>query len=403
MSYDLQIYAARALSIEEMQSLLTHTGLVIEDPNPSTTSLTFVRGAKRNYCFTLGLPIAIDAEDVPDEVTASTLDATHYYHLLVEGSASSEVPHAIKFARRLAKAASGIVLDQQTGQIWSQGKLREAPRVEVGLVSVVKLTWYVLANADSGTATDVWLTLVRRHLPEALPRKYGTYEPLQHRFADGDRDFVDFVRTADGTVYFSANKPIVAGSLDAGPTYGGTVQSHSLTVLAAPLDDERWRTALMRLFIDFAEQVNAVAATAEVLRGLTWSGRSLGYESNSERATYLAPRGCWLGLPPYPVWWSWFGPDYAPLVRDHLPPDTTDSRGHALFHWRSDTPADREQLIAALPPANRRPRRWPFQPRAGRPSTSWLPTDLLPIEGDSEPQMYLPLLTPAPVRPASLT
>ena len=51
----------------------------------------------------------------------------------------------------------------------------------------------------------------------------------------------------------------------------------------------------MRLFTDFAEQVNAVAATAEVLRGLTWSGRSLGYESNAERATYLAPRGYWLG------------------------------------------------------------------------------------------------------------
>ncbi|MEJ7649715.1 MAG: hypothetical protein WKF57_11895 [Nakamurella sp.] len=29
--------------------------------------------------------------------------------------------------------------------------------------------------------------------------------------------------------------------------------------------------------------------------------------------------------------------------------------------------------------------------------------NLLPIEGVSERQMYLPLLTPAPVRPASLT
>jgi hypothetical protein len=401
MSYDLQIYAAVALPSEVIRALVAAAGLTVEDTEPGMGTMTVLRGAKHKYSFTLALPVSIEPDDVPDEATAAALDASHFYELLVEGSSSSEVPHATKFARRLADAADGVVLDQQTGQVWSRGKLRQAPRVEAGVVSTVEVRWYTHTATDTGKAAEAWLRVARHHLPEALPRRYGTYEPLQNRLDNGgDEAFADYVRNADSTVYISPSRPAVGGSLAAGPTYGGNIQSHGVKLLAEPLADERWRSALRRLFIDFADRVEAVLATAEVVRGVRWSGRSVGYDGNTERATYLAGRGHWSGLPPYPVWWAWFGPDYAPLVSDHLPPDRLEARGRALFHWRADAPADRDQLVGATTSGNERRARL-FRRRTS--TSTWLPAELLPVEDRSNPTLHNPPLTPAAVRPAALT
>ena len=168
--------------------------------------------------------------------------------------------------------------------------------------------------------------------------------------------------------------------------------------LPATNGDQRWRVPLRHLFTDFAAQIDAVLATAEVVRGVRWSGRGFGYDGNTEHATYLAPRGYWSGLPPYPVWWAWFGSDYAPLVRESLPADQVKARGSALFHWRADTPADRNQLLTA--PSSRGERQFPLFGSAS--ATPWLPTELLAAGDRSDPRPYNPPLTPATVRPASL-
>lgn len=89
-------------------------------------------GAKRRYCFTLARPLAVEPEDVPEEVTAVLLDARLLWELHVEGSTVPEVPHAVRFARRLATAARGVVLDLQTGQTWHRGVLRTPPPVSRG-------------------------------------------------------------------------------------------------------------------------------------------------------------------------------------------------------------------------------------------------------------------------------
>lgn len=378
MSYDIEIYAANQLSAAELQSLIAEAGLAVDGDETAATSLVVVRGAKRVYTFTLELPVRIEPEDVPEEITASALAPSQLYQLMVEGSSARAVPHAIAFARRLATAAAGVVLDQQTGMVWSRGKLREPPRVEAGEVSTVEIHWYSRADDDAAVAA-AWVELARRHLPEALPRRYGTFEPLQHKLEVGVGDaFADFVGTADGTVFFLGSKPVTNGSIGVNPAYFGPTRSHSLTLFAEPLHDRRWRDAVMRLFLDFAERIDAVFAVAEVVRRVAWSGRSLGYSGTTERSAYLAPLGQWLGLPPYPVWWAWFGPAYAPIGR-YLPPNSLAMRGNSLFHRRADLPTDRDGLLPE----------------------SWLPAELLAVEDRHEPYVVAPL-KPAKVIPPEL-
>ena len=177
MSYDVQVFAQQALTAD--------------DAGDAPESLTVVRGARARYSFTLGLPVAIEAEDVPEEVTAALLGPSDLYELMVEGSSTTETPHAVRFARRLAQASAGVVLDQQTGQVWARGKLRAAPPVQRGTIDIVELRWYVHPEVTGARAATAWLELARRHLPEALPRRFGSYEPLPMKLdVDGPDAFV---------------------------------------------------------------------------------------------------------------------------------------------------------------------------------------------------------------------
>lgn len=297
------------------------------------------------------------------------------------------IPHAVRFARRLAEASNGVLLNPQTGQLWHRGKLRAAPAVRPGVVSTVEVRWYAPHLADVENATEAWLTATRRHLPEALPRRFGTREPFRHRLEDSDdRAFVDFVAGAGVMVFFQpAGLPAVSGWLATGRVVHGNTDSFGLTLLAEPLRIAAWRDALQGLFTDFARRVDSIVATAEVVRGVHWSGRSLGYSGDTERSIHLTRNGAWSGLPFYPPWWVWFGRDYAPLVREHLPEEQMQEHEGALFHWRSHEVVDRDQLL-----------------EGNTPPASWLPDELLAVEDRSEPNVWNPPLTAARVMPATL-
>ena len=405
MSYDVQVFAEHALGAEEVRRLLAEAGLHVE-ASEAAQSLTVLRGVRQRYSFTLGLPVGVDAEDVPEEVTAVLLAPSYLYELMVEGSSATEVPHAVRFARRLARASAGVVLDQQTGDVWAQGKLRAAPPAERGSIDVVELTWYVRPHGSGTRAAAAWLELARRHLPEALPRRFGHVEPLSMTLdADGPEAFQ---RAAGAeSVHLKASAPCSSGNV-AGGGPGWAVRAHGLTVHREALTDPRWRSALQRFFVDFAMATEAVFASAEVQRRVGWSGRSSSYGPDTERRTHLGYRGRWAGLLPYPPWWAWFGPDYVPLVLDHLGPHEVVRVDGGVFHARSEEPLDRDQLTAALPdppsaPAPRRLLRHLFPSATDRgPTRTWLPPDLLAVEDTSDPSMYVPPLMGATTMPAHL-
>jgi hypothetical protein len=128
----------------------------------------------------------------------------------------------------------------------------------------------------------------------------------------------------------------------------GPVQSHTLHV------DRAATAGLRELFVGVAEATGCFFASAEVLRGHTWTGRALYGGAAAEHGHYLAGRGDWVGLPPRPVAWTWYGPRYAKLVERHLPGAEPTRTG--LLHRWADPPPDRDQIASPTP---------------------WLPHDLL--------------------------
>jgi hypothetical protein len=411
VSYDLQVFAQQPLSADDLRRLVAEAGLTLDEVGDAAGSLTVLRGAKARYSFTLGMPVAVEPEDVPEEITAVLLAPSFLYELMVEGSSTAETPHVVRFARRLAEASSGVVLDQQSGHTWVRGKLRTSAPVQRGTIDIVELRWYTRTDDSGRSAATSWLELARRHLPEALPRRFGLVEPLAMKLdVDGPDAFVRAVATEDMSVFFAASAPCISGHV-AGEAGTQDVHSHALSVHREPLRDARWRDALQRLFVEFAISTSAVFASAEVQRGLVWSGRSIWFNASAERTTHLAARGRWAGLLPYPAWWTWFGPHYIPLVVDHLPADQVKAFSTGLFHARGADPLDRDQLTATPPTTagGGEPRRGLLRllsrqekkPPRGLART-WLPAELLATVDASDPHLYNPPLIPAMTMPPGL-
>jgi hypothetical protein len=171
VSYDLLVYAKRRLDRDQLAALVHDARLGVE---PNRGALTVVRGARRQYCFTLGEAVAVEAEDVPGEVTAVALASRWLYELLVEGSSATGTTHAIRFARRLAEAAQGVVLDQQTGQVWARGRLRAAAPAARGRADVVQLIWYTRDVDEPSDLAEQWLALACCSSRQACPVLRGT-------------------------------------------------------------------------------------------------------------------------------------------------------------------------------------------------------------------------------------
>lgn len=139
--------------------------------------------------------------------------ASYLYSVMVEGTTHADIPHAVRFAKRLAETLDGAVVDQQTTQVWSRSRARtiERPTPETR-VATVDLVWLCLRADISDDPPKLFLETAKRHLPEALPRRFGAYEPLKGRYADaGAEAFLRFWTTATSTVLFTGTGVSIDG------------------------------------------------------------------------------------------------------------------------------------------------------------------------------------------------
>jgi hypothetical protein len=353
LSYDVRVYGAVRLSADEFTQLL-QAAFLATDSALDGQHVTVLRGARRRYSFSVDGPMSVAPEDVPDDIVALTLEASVLYTLSVEGTLISEIPHALRFAKRLAAATRGVMEDPQTGSLWSAEKLRVAPRVErSAAIDVLQLTWYTPAEERNRIPAS-WIECARRSLPEALPRRFGYYEPLQGSLAkDGLDAFLALAADSHQTTLFRGTSLCVDGIIG-GLSGGGPITVHRMTLLRDPLDDPRWREAVVRFFADFADSTSAVFASAELVTGIEWSGRTLWIGFHTEQTAYLAPQGKWMGLPPYPISWAWFGSEYIDELGDALDVDQLQRRANGAILEFERIPKARTALPSSRIPEDYR-------------------------------------------------
>ena len=340
MSYDVQVFGRQWVELSD-ESVAGSAGLVLGSDG------RVLRGKRASYSFTVDGPFEVEAEDVPPEVVAHVLEPRWMWTILVEGSLLSEIPHAVKFAKRLARAAEGVALDLQTGELLAEVNSRAtvAPPKETR-IDLFELRWYAFASAAPSDPVDDWLELCGGYLPEALPRRYGDYEPLQYRLdRDGPAQLRNLLRT-EADVDFIGTKPCLEG----GFFRNEDILSVRLSMFETAVREPAWQTAARRLFVEYARRRAAFLAIGEVVGRVCWDGRSTSYDGREQATFSLSRRGeRWLGLTPYPVWWSWYGDIYRPLVESHLSPGDVSAYPTGLFYQATPDPRRRKRLTDTLP------------------------------------------------------
>jgi len=343
VSYDLAVYAAHAASAEDIRDLMAKD-LVLHLGQSGGGFVQVTRGVRRRYSFTVEGPTAVEPEDVPEKVLAVLLGAQWLYSIIVEGSSQPEIPHARRFARRLAQALDGAALDCQTEETWCRSRSRQGqPPVRRERVSTVELSWYCLRDDLVPDPAALYAEVAQGLFPEALPRRFGETEPFQGKWADAGRaGFLDSWHKADGRLFTAGSWPCVGGHVDAGPsaTFPSGFWSMSLEFFTEPMRDPAWRAALQQLFVRLADGLPAFYAAADITTGHIWSGRSLWADNETEwRIVPVRFREGWLGLPPKPTWWAWLGEpfhDYFPS----LPAARTVATAGGVLYSARDEPDD---------------------------------------------------------------
>ncbi len=279
-----------------------------------------------------GCRIEVDgpyAGGVVDSVLAECPEAAWRMTVALTGSAEPSLAYGRAFAQRVVDGCGGgAVFDPQFDRVvWPRPSPEPPP--EGTPTTRVELSWFV-APARWREAPGALIRALGRYCPEALPLTYGRYEPPPHEFRT-----VDFIRFAQdeekGSGLWRSARPSLGGGWSA-PHAVGLVEPDEEDRVVARLRmafDGRaldgnpvLREAVAAMFASAAAELGAFFACAQAEPGWleTAAGQLVPTREARLRGNDRVLNGlAWQGLPPVPMWLTWFGGPYRELVGDTLP------------------------------------------------------------------------------------
>jgi hypothetical protein len=359
MSYDLEVYLQGELPLSRAVESVGREDVVAtaEWSDPEGSGLSLVRRTKRTerqLCTADG-PLRIDEDDdhVPDAVRASLLSVGWTVQISRPFDlARTDASLVERFTRAVADEGKGVVYDPQLAKIvWPRNvkKLRDVPPASQPGPEHVALEWLFARRLTSADA-DALLAVIEQRMPEAMPHRFGTFEPPQGRLErDGKAAFSALFDDVDD-LFWKGKRPFQWGfvNLRRGwgsaltqaerdartPTLGGRkgVSPDSIRMEFQPelATDERWLQAISSLFRAVARELKPFFAGGYLDRG------------SFENPQHLAGAH-WLGIPPEPLWLTWVGSPYLAELPTEIPA-RSERTDEFLFVSAGKSPKDREAL-----------------------------------------------------------
>jgi hypothetical protein len=251
----------------------------------------------------------IEPEDVPQSVSALLPGIGHMVELNLEPAAAPQVARALlkRVAKALACAGHGVVVDPQTDTLTTPtGVRRYVAPPRSATVTALKLSWFsVDARFASRDGLDRVVACFERSVHEALPVRYGEYEPPSFRYSEtGRQHLIDFLaneylapRSLGFAVWYPKRPVLDVGvSIGVGKTPAGwRCHRLTLTLEASVLDQAGWPTALQELWRRLAQTIHAFYADVRILRRYRVGAATMAEFLDAERHPVRGP--FWAGIP----------------------------------------------------------------------------------------------------------
>lgn len=288
--------------------LLVWSRLGEADLTPDLANLACVQTAADQWEFTsnnwmISIVInPVDDDDIPDQVFTTLRGITHQIsiHLMPLHASETAMKTARRIARSLAEAGEGVWEDLQTGKLTlSKSAKLSDKRIEQPSenfpdrgksVTILSVDW-CMNHSSLMTRDGVsgFLSLLQRFLPEALPRRYGPYEPLKFKYAEMGKEHFIATYLDDPATSIYCTKPAFSLSL---PFTGHGYRkigmqnrywaSHvGISLNAKILDDPYWAAHLPKAFVEISRYLQPFYGDARCL---------VGYEVSRNGALMLLTR-----------------------------------------------------------------------------------------------------------------
>ena len=299
MSYDLQVWSASAVNPAKALPNATKWRIVGD---------VSVWGG-RGWQVVVGPLHRVDPDDVPGDVQAALPGVQHMTELNLEPIAAPSSAYALlhRTAKALASVSHGVVLDLQTETLATPAGVRRfAPTARNRVIDALELSWFSVSDVvRSREWLEQFIGYLERRLPEALPVRYGPYEPPSHRLREtGRAHLVDFLAeehldgSKPGSIVWCPQRPVLGVdlSLRAGPSrHGWRAHRVTLDVEAAVLQQPGWSTALQQVWRDMAHLARAFYSDVRTLRNQRLNGATVEEWLSADRHPVCA--AFWAGVP----------------------------------------------------------------------------------------------------------
>lgn len=355
MSLDLQIAVSTKVPSNEITAFLQSKKLHVTNATApldivgGSYSLATMRGGKMQHLCTVYGPLHVEEEDLDDDLAAMLLAPRWLYQINFSARlGETSVKRIEAFAKRLAKVGDGAVQDPQKGAIiWPRSRpKRFVQKRDEPAGPWLELAFFFPACGSGREMMAAYLRCCRRYVREALPTRFGTYEPMQHRLADegGEGALLDLAERESvveygGSFIWKSERPFSDASVFFGDRRRGSyhifyaqdpdrhrIRPRSLiltSVSVVPaLRSRQWADAICSFFIAVCRATDAFHASASISETV-WDGPS------------------WIGIPETPTWLSWYGGPYRDSVSGTGPDTTLYEKG--AFVRRGEHPVESEQ------------------------------------------------------------
>ena len=365
MSYDLRAATHEKPGQAELDSWLRDRESFRLEGSIEEGGLRVTRrhGKRFEHSFELSSPTPIlDLEDIDEELARSTAAPRWFTEISApHGLPDQDYAAARSLAKHLAQECRGAAFDPQSERVLWPPKSRKrvvVPSISE-LIRVVHLKW--LFNDETMADTAVpreLLRLLRIHLGEAAPTRYGEYEPPRRRFEEkGDEGFKEFWQDVRGqplnSFFWKAKAPCFGGTISFPSKWARPEDGRAAGYVKISLDgrvlerDDAYRAAAVNLFTAVAIRLRAFYAAAYIERNVEARRGNLWYGPSAEFISLMGK--AWQGIPREPVWISYFGPEYVEQLGEALSKYETLEVGEGRLLRLGELPSDRDELKGRYP------------------------------------------------------
>lgn len=333
MSYDLQVWCVRR---PDLPDALPEVTKWCEEGE------CWVRSG-RGWQIVVSPPAETFDEDVPEGVAAALPGIRYLVSLTLEplGAPTAAFQVLGKITRAIAKSGHGVTLDPQEDTVTlASGVKRYVPQKRPDRFSLLNLSWWFNESPlQTGARLDKFVHLLEKALPEALPKRYGLYEPPQHVYSETGREhFLAFLAEhISQIVVWYPNRPVMGVDVSCydGPApehLGFRVNHVEIAVETACLSQPGWQQALSGFWRKASDLIQPFYGEVRTLSGFSRMGATYGTDMETEVEPVRA--GFWRGIPRILGHAAVIGPLYRELWPDFI--DGAEVSGKLAFRQTPD-------------------------------------------------------------------